>query len=340
MTELTNKNNLTDLNRKLVLITGATGLVGSHLLKALAAKGCSIRALYRTSVPQYDGAGKIEWVQGDILNIASLEEAMQGVQQVYHCAAIVSFDPSKKKLLNNTNIDGTANVVNACINTGVKKLLFVSSVSALGRIREDEPVIENMNWSKETSNSEYGKTKFYAEMEVWRGAGEGLNTVIVNPVIILGASDWNKGSAAIFKNAYKEFPWYTDGITGWVDVVDVVNVMILLMESDVSNERFILSAEDITYRELFNWIAGEFGKKEPVKKVTPFLAALVWRIEAVKAFFAGTAPLITKETAATAQAKVHFDNTKLLQHLPHFKYTPVKKSIARICAEFKEMYNL
>ncbi|HRI20719.1 MAG TPA: NAD-dependent epimerase/dehydratase family protein [Panacibacter sp.] len=336
MTDSTNKNKTPES----ILVTGATGLVGSHLLKVLVSKGYSVKALYRTFVPEYDGAEKIDWVQCDILDIVSLEEAMADVQKVYHCAAIVSFNPSQKKLLNTTNIEGTANVVNACINTGVKKLLFVSSVSALGRIRENEPITEKMSWTKETSNSEYGKTKFYAEMEVWRGAGEGLNAVIVNPVTILGASDWKKGSAAIFKNVYKEFPWYSDGVTGWIDVEDVVNAMILLMESNISNERFILSAENIGYRELFNRIADEFGKKRPSKKVTPVLAALVWRVEALKAFFTGSDPLVTKETAATALVKVHFDNSKLLQHLPHFKYTPVRKSIARICAEFKEMYNL
>ena len=340
MTALTPQNNNAASGDSMILVTGATGLVGTHLLKALVLKGCRIKALYRTSVPQYDGAEKIEWVQGDILDIVSLEVAMQGVKQVYHCAGMVSFDPKQKGVLNKTNIEGTANVVNACLNSGVNKLLFVSSVSALGRIRENEPITEKMNWTKETSNSEYGKTKFYAEMEVWRGVGEGLNAVVVNPVIILGASDWNKGSAAIFKNVYNEFPWYSEGVTGWIDIKDVVKAMILLMETNISSERFILSAENIGYRELFNIIANEFGKKRPAKKVTPFLAGLVWRMEALKAFFTNTNPLLTKETAATAQAKVYFDNSKLFQHLPQFKYSPIKESIARISAEFKEMYKL
>lgn len=340
MSEITNLYSMLPVENKNVFVTGSTGLVGSHLVKALVLKGYKVKALYRTVIPQFPGTEKIEWIKGDILDIVLLEMVMKQVQQVYHCAALVSFDPKQKNDLNTINIEGTVNIVNACINAGIQKLLFVSSVSALGRIRENEPITENMKWTKETSNSEYGKTKFYAEMEVWRGIGEGLNAVIVNPVIILGATDWNKGSAAIFKSIYNEFPWYSEGVTGWVDVNDVVAAMILLMNSNINNERFIISAENMAYQDLFNCIADEFSKKRPPKKVTALLAALVWRIEGLKALFSGAQPMVTKETAATAQAKVYFDNSKLLQYLPDFKYRPIKESIASICAGFKEMYNL
>ncbi|HRH47852.1 MAG TPA: NAD-dependent epimerase/dehydratase family protein [Panacibacter sp.] len=323
-----------------ILVTGATGLVGAHLVEALVQQGKHVKALYRNTIPQYKAAAEVEWIQCDILNITLLEEAMIDVQQVYHCAAVVSFNPKERELLNATNIEGTTNVVNACLNADVEKLLFVSSVSALGRIRENSFITEEMNWSEETSNSEYGKTKFFAEMEVWRGVGEGLNAVVVNPTIILGTADWNKGSAAIFKNAYKEFPWFTEGVTGFVDVEDLVKAMTLLMESDISNERFIISAENIPYRELFTQIANEFGRRPPHKKVTTFIAALVWRIEAVKGFLTGKQPLLTKETSRTAQAKVYFDNSKLFKYFPEFKYQPLKNSVTRICNEFKKMYNL
>ena len=282
----------------------------------------------------------VEWVKADILDIVALEEAMQGVNQVYHCAAIVSFNPKQKHALHKTNIEGTANVVNACLNANISKLLFVSSVAALGRIREDKPIDESMNWTEETSNSEYGKSKFLAEMEVWRGIGEGLNAVIVNPTIILGSADWDKGSAKIFKTVYNEFPWYTEGTTGFVDVVDVANAMIQLMKSDIEAQRFILSAETTSYKNLFYKIAAAFNKKPPHKKVTPFIAAIVWRLEALKGKLTGTEPLLTKETAKTAQAKVSFDNTKLKKHLPNFSYTPLQNSIERICAELKQIHNL
>lgn len=324
----------------MILVTGATGLVGSHLIQLLLQQGKSVRALYRTSIPHIFRDTQIEWVKVDITDVLSLEAAMEDITQVYHCAAIVSFNPKKRKALHAINVEGTANVVNACIEKKVQKLLFVSSVAALGRIREDKPIDETMNWSPETSNSEYGKTKYLAELEVWRGMGEGLDTVVVNPVIILGAGDWNSGSSGIFKSAYDEFPWYTNGMSGFVDVQDVVSAMQLLMEAPVSGKRFILSAANVSYREIFNLIADAFGKKKPHKQVTGFLAAIVWRVEAIKAIFTGKDPLLTKETAKTAQASVRFNNSKLLETFPEFTYTPLPISITRICAELKKKYSL
>ena len=324
----------------MILVTGATGLVGSHLLKQLVANGQKVRALYRSSVPSIEGTEGVDWVRGDILDVISLEEAMVGVKQVYHCAAMVSFNPKKKALLHHTNVEGTANVVNACLNEGIDKLLFVSSVAALGRIREDKPINETMNWSEETSNSEYGKSKYFAEVEVWRGIGEGLNAVIVNPVIILGDGDWTAGSSGLFKSAYDEFPWYTEGTGGFVDVMDVVKAMMLLMSSNVSAERFILSGENLSYREVFTQMAKNFGKKPPHKRVTPLLASVVWRMEAVKALFTGKDPLLTKETARTAAAKVQFDNQKLKLFFLNFQYTPIYVSLQRICKELVKKHNL
>ena len=324
----------------MILVTGASGLVGSQLVTQLVKAGKKVKALYRSSIPVIEGAENIEWVRGDILDVVALEEAMVGVQQVYHCAAIVSFNPKNKAALYKTNVEGTANVVNACLNANIQKLVFVSSVAALGRIREDTPINETMNWSEETSNSEYGKTKYFAEMEVWRGIGEGLDAVIVNPVIILGSGDWEKGSSELFKSAYDEFPWYTEGSGGFVDVVDVVKAMILLMESNFSAERFILCADNLTYRDVFTQMANNFGKKPPHRKVTPLLAAIVWRLEAVKAMFTGKDPLLTKETARTAAAKVRFDNKKLKLFFANFEYTPVPVSLKRICSELQKTHNL
>lgn len=316
-------------------------MLGSHLLAQLVSNGKEVRALYRSVIPAIDGADKVEWIRGDILDIVSLEVAMKGVEQVYHCAAVVSFHPRRKALMHKVNVDGTANVVNACLAAGVQKLLFVSSVAALGRIRENKPINETMNWTEETSNSEYGKSKYLAELEVWRGIGEGLEAVIVNPVIILGAGDWNRGSSAIFRSAYKEFPWYTEGTGGFVDVLDVVRAMILVMETKMINsERFIISSENISYQELFTRIGKIFHKKPPHKKVTPLLGSIVWRLEAVKSWFTGKDPMLTKETAKTAAAKVKFDNRKLQRVFLSFEYTPINFSLERICMELKKKYNL
>ena len=209
----------------MIFVTGASGLVGAHLIQSLVAKGKSVRALYRKQPPRFKGADQVQWVEGDLLDIISLEAAIEGTQQVYHCAAIVSFSPSKVDEMMKANQEGTANLVNVCIDKKVEKLVFVSSVAALGRIREDAPIDETMHWTPETSNSVYGKSKYLAEMEVWRAMAEGLNIAIVNPVIIFGAGDWNKGSSEIFKSSYNQFPWYTNGISGFVDVLDVVDAM-------------------------------------------------------------------------------------------------------------------
>ena len=324
----------------MILVTGASGLVGSHLIQQLVAQNKKVRALYCNTLPAANSNENIEWMQADILDVVALENAMKRVTQVFHCAAIVSFNPKKKQQLHQTNIQGTANIVNAAIEANVQKLLFVSSVAALGRIREGKAIDETMNWSEETSNSEYGKTKYLAEMEVWRGIGEGLNAVIVNPSIILGSGDWHKGSSEIFKSAYDEFPWYTEGTTGFVDVQDVVRAMLLLMESNISAQRFILSGDTATYKNLFTLIASGFNKKPPYKKVTPIIAALVWRWEAIKSMVTGIDPLLTKETAKTAQAKVSFDNTKLKKQISDFSYTPLETSINRICMELKQIHQL
>lgn len=324
----------------MILVTGATGLVGSHLVTALVQAGKSVRATYRTTIPSFNGADQVDWVQADILDVVALEAAMHGITQVYHCAAIVSFSAKNKQAIHHTNIEGTANVVNAALDANIQKMVFVSSVAALGRIREGELINETMYWTNETSNSEYGKSKYLAEVEVWRGIGEGLNAVIVNPVIILGPGNWNQGSTGIFKSAYNEFPWYTQGSSGFVDVWDVVHAMTQLMDSTISAQRFIVCAENTSYRNVFSLAAKAFGKKPPHRKVSPLMAELVWRLESLKALFTNKEPLLTKETSRTARAAVNFDNSKLLKALPHFQYNNLQDSIQKVCTELKLIHHL
>lgn len=319
-----------------VFVTGGSGLVGSHLINNLIERGRPVRASFRKAIPGIKNKEKVDWVQGDILDVSFLQEAFQDIDHVYHCAGVVSYDPAKRKEMVATNIEGTANVVNTALDEGVKKLCFVSSVAALGQKRKSEPIDETMVWSEDTSSSNYGKSKYLAEMEVWRGMGEGLDSVIVNPSIILGAGNWNEGSTKIFKTAFDEFPWYTEGQTGFVDVNDVVRIMIELMENNISGERFIISAENRTYREVFTSIANAFGKEPPHKKVTPFIASTVWRIEALKSVFTNKTTLLTRETARAAQSIVEYNNSKLSNYLPWFTYTPLEKTIKRVCGELQQ----
>jgi dihydroflavonol-4-reductase len=328
----------------MVFVSGGTGLIGSYLIKALVEAGFPVRALcrhpYEGFVLTPEMAAKVEWVEGDILDVVALEEAMHGVEQVYHCAAIVSFSPGKEEQLYKINIEGTANVVNTALEAGVRKMVHVSSVAALGRLRPEATIDETMNWSEEASNSAYAKSKYFSEMEVWRGLSEGLETVIVNPSIVLGAGDWERSSSELFKTAYDEFGWYSEGVSGFVDVRDVARVMIALMNSGIRGERFILNSENWTYQQLFTEMAGRFSRRIPHKKVTPFLAEVVWRLELVKSFFTRKDPMVTKETARTAQIINRFDNQKIKEALGGFSFIPLEESIRYHCDLLKAHYQL
>lgn len=324
----------------MILITGATGLVGSHLVKELAKTNQNIVALYNKTKPSAQQEKLATWKQVNILDVVALEEAMQGVTQVYHCAAVVSFQAKDKNLIHHFNVEGTKNVVNICLNIGVEKLVHVSSVATLDRFKNGELITEKMSDSNSSENSEYAKSKIASEMEVWRAIGEGLNAVIVNPSIILGAANWHNSSTAIFKNCYNEFPWYTNGSNGFVDVEDVVKAMIGLMNSSITNERFIVNGYNFTYKNLFDIIAKNFNKKQPTKLATPLLSAIAWRVEKLKSIFTGKSPLLTKETARTAQKSIAYDSSKLLKALPAFAYNNIETSVKRVCEELKEKYNL
>jgi nucleoside-diphosphate-sugar epimerase len=323
----------------MILVTGGAGLLGKELITQLLLQGKKVRAVYnKTPIPDFHSVN-LQHQQCNILDVEGLEVAMKGIEQVYHCAAIVTFNPKKKQEMFKINIEGTANVVNAALEAGVKKMVHVSSVAALGRIRENEIINETMNWTEETSNSAYGQSKYLAELEVWRGIAEGLDAVIVNPTIILGVGNWNEGSTKIFQSAYNEFPWYAEGTTGFVDVKDVAKAMVLLMESNINAERFIISAENRSYKEVFNLMAKAFDKKQPNKKVTPLIAKMVWRVEAIKNFFTGKEPLVTKETSRTALAKVQFDNSKLKKWISQFNYQPLEETIKQTCFELLKKKN-
>jgi nucleoside-diphosphate-sugar epimerase len=320
----------------MILVTGGTGFLGSYLLRSLVQTGKPVRALYRKHIPDQiaDIKDRVEWVQGDVLDTGALEDAMQGIEQVYHCAAVVSFQPDRRAQMLQVNVEGTANVVNLSLEYGIKKIVHVSSVAALGRARQQADINEEAQWEDSKNNSYYAISKHLSEMEIWRGIAEGLDAVIVNPSIILGSGFWHDGSGMLLKNAWKEFPYYTEGINGFVDVEDVVNAMIALMESDIKKQRYILSAENWPYRRLFTVMADALGKKPPHIATKPWMAELVWRMAKIKAMFTGKRPLLTKETARTAQLKVYYNNSKILKALPDFRFKPLEQTLREISATF------
>jgi dihydroflavonol-4-reductase len=325
-------------NRK-VLVTGGAGLLANELLRQLLNEGYHVTAIYHSSLVTLTHPN-LNIQQCDILDVLALEDVMQDITHVYHCAAVVSFEPGDQGHLFKINVEGTANVVNACIAANVQRLVHVSSVAALGRIRNGEVITEDMQWTEETSNSIYAKSKYFGELEVWRGIGEGLQAVIINPSIILGGDNWESGSSALFKSAYNEFKWYTEGISGFVDVRDVAQAMILLMNSKISGQRFISSAENLSYKEIFSLIAKSFGKKPPPNKVTPLMAEIIWRVEALKGMVTRKKRLLTKETARTAQAIVYYDHSKILNALPTFHFTPIADTIDFTSEALKKRYHL
>ncbi len=327
----------------MVLVTGGTGFVGAYIIKELLDRGYHVRAIRRShqlpafipaAVFNHPQKGSLEWVDGHLLDMASIETAMEGVDAVVHSAAKVSFVSNEKREMFQTNIDGTANMVNAALNKKVRRFLHVSSVAALGRTTNGETINESKQWEDTKINTNYAISKYFAEMEVWRGTGEGLNAVIVNPSTVLGYGDWNNSSSAIFKNVYSGFPWYSNGINGFVDVEDVARTAVMLLESTISNERFIVNGDNWSFRQLFNTIADGFNKKYPSKEATPFLAGIAWRMEKLKSVFTGKPSLLTKESARIAQTKTYFDNSKLLKALPGFSFTPLQESINHACNKY------
>lgn len=326
-----------------VLVTGGTGFVGAYIIKELVEKGYAVRAIRRSNkVPFFISPAilnKVEWVNCDIVDVISLDEALKDVDAVIHAAALVSFDKKDRKQMYNTNVDGTANIVNLSLENGTKKLVHISSISALGRTFTGEKVNEEKKWMDSKLNSHYGISKNKAEMEVWRGMGEGLNAVIINPSTVLGFGNWHDSSCAIFKNSYKGFPWYTNGVNGFVSVEDVAKVAVLLMESNISEERFIVNHENWEFKKLFDSIAGGFGQKKPTWEATPFLSGIAWRIEKIKSSLRNTKPLLTRETARIALSKTYWQNDKILAALPGFSFMPLESCIIKACKNYADAVN-
>lgn len=318
----------------MILVTGASGFLGLQLLQELLSREEPVRAIYNHTPPQLHHP-LIQWEKADLLDIFAVEDIFRDITHVYHCAAIVSFDSSHKEQLIQNNINVTAHIVNQALEQNITKMIYVSSIAAMGRSHTDRFINEDTFWSESKENSTYSKSKYYAEMEVWRGISEGLNAAIVNPAIILGEGDYSKGSAQLLSNVAKEFPYYTEGINGWVDVKDVVKAMVLLMDSELSEERYILSTGNYSYREVFTIMAEKLSVKPPFRHATPLLAAIVWRLDYLRSRLTGKNPLITRESARTAQSRSYYDNAKFLQAFPSFSYTPLGQTIERMVRDFR-----
>jgi dihydroflavonol-4-reductase len=333
----------------LILVTGATGFLGSHLVCQLLAKQEKVRACKRKQsdlwefnfIFDYYFADKVvaqsmqkqlSWVETDVLEIDTLAEAMQGIERVYHCAALVSFDSKDRDLLMQVNAEGTANVVNLCLLNGVKNLSYVSSIASLGRTKSGNTMDENSKWESSKLNSNYAISKYKAELEVWRGAEEGLNVVMVNPGVLIGVGDFSRGSNALVQTIYKGMPLYSMGVNGYVDVADVARALILLSEAKINNERYVMVGANMRFRDLFFMIADALKKKRPSINVTPWMAALSWRVMAVVRLFSKKGLAITKETARAALNESYYNSDKIKRAIS-FEFTAIEDTVKACAAQ-------
>lgn len=330
-----------------IFVTGGSGMTGAHLLLKLAESGHNITALKRETsnieitrkIFNYHNASgdklfsKINWVDGDLTDYDIIEENTKNTEFVYHTAAMVSFKPKEKKKMLHMNVTGTANIVNACLNNKVKKLCHVSSVAALGEAPYGEDLTEKLDNTDFKNVSDYAISKKESEKEVWRGIAEGLNAVIVNPSVILGAGNWYHGSPRMIKASWDKLIYYTKGKNGFIDVKDVVGAMIKLTESDISGEGFILNAENLTFREVFDMIAENLGRKKPHIYANNFMLHTVKTIDILRYYITGKEPRLTKHTLRSSQ-QWHTCSNKKLTDAIDYEFNNIQDTIKEICNIF------
>lgn len=317
----------------MIAVTGANGLLGSFIVRKLLEQGERFIALKRTDSDTSlleDVNDRIEWRDADILDTLALDEALSGATHVIHAAAMVSFNPRAAAALHRINVIGTRNVVNTCLTNKIKKLIHISSVSALGRLKDTKQIDEHQKWSESALNSTYGETKYLAELEVFRGHEEGLNITILNPSVILAPADWTKSSAKLFKYVWDEKPFYVDSHINYVDVRDVAEAAYKLLKAEFPGERFIINAGVMPLNEFLKRTAVRFSKKSPWIKVNRSIIRLIAFVEAIRARLIGVEPLITRETARIADNEFLYDNEKIKTRLK-FNFQSIDETLEWCC---------
>ncbi len=315
-------------------VTGATGLLGRFIIEALNTSSAHCFGMKR---PHSDIAHlkdyAVVWKDADILDFTALSEAIKGATTIVHTAALVSFKPNDGEQLYKINVEGTRNVVNACLQQGVDRLIHISSVAALGRQKGVTEIDENHKWVDSKLNSEYAESKYLAELEVYRGQEEGLKIDIINPSVILAQSDWNKSSSQIFKYAWKNRPFYTGGSINYVDVRDVVKIVLALIERDSLGSRIIANAGSISLKEFLGEIAFRFHKKPPQVLIPPSMVTIFAYLEVIRSRITGKAPIVSPQSARTSNENFFYKNIKATQELGiHFQ--PLADTLDWCCAYY------
>jgi dihydroflavonol-4-reductase len=314
---------------KNVLIIGGNGFLGCYIVRKFLKEGCNVTATYRKKPDPnlLESTGtKVRWLHLDIRDIFALEEAMEGIDIVVNTAAIVSFDPSRKKEALTIGLEGTANIVNAALVKGIKKFIHVSSVAALGRKKPENYINEKEVFSHSIYDTHYGLSKFLAEQEVWRAHFEGLPVAIISPSMVIGAGPWGQSSTSLFTSVYDGLKYYPQGVTGFVDVRDVADAVYLAATKKTDGERFIISAVNLSFEEVLKNISQNLNLNIRWKPLTPRLAAFAWRWSILASFFTGKPPVITSENVKSTSTKSWYDNTKSKETLG-LNYREVNKAI-------------
>ena len=316
--------------------------MGAHVLDALLTEGRSVRALLRKSsdtsivkriLEHYhpDGAERfqrIQWVEGDLFDVDALREAMQGVDHVYHCAAMVSFDPRDARELLRTNVEGTASVVDAALDSGVKRLCHVSSTATIGGGLDGGIGDETKPFVQDKNSSGYAISKADAELEVYRGIAEGLNAVMVNPCVVFGPGQHGRSTMTMIDRVSKGSRFFPGGTNAVVDARDVATAMTRLITEGGIGERYLLIGEEISYQRLFTLIAQSAGKPAPSMKLPAWALELGWRAEGLRTLFGGR-PLITRNTARTASRVRHYDGSKS-ERLLGMRFRSAEEAVANV----------
>lgn len=320
----------------MIAVTGANGLLGSYIVRKLMERNIPFVAIRRKKSDTSclsDIEQTVIWREADVLDYESLLEAFHDVTGVIHTAAVVSYHKRDRDMLYAVNVEGTKHVVNACLQLGLNRLLHISSVAALGKEKGQQLVDENSKWIEGNVVSNYADSKYKAELEVWRGQEEGLSTVVVNPSVILAPTDWDKSSAQLFKYAWKQRPFYTEGAVSTVDVRDVAECVVRLYESSIQAERFILAGEKISYFDFFKTAAALFQKRPPFIRVGKPLLQVVAALEAIRGTITGSSPLVTKETAQLAGRSFTYSNEKVKKALG-IEFQSIESSIQWCCEQY------
>lgn len=325
----------------MIAISGANGLLGSFIVRKLIDEQKTFVALKRNGSDislLSDVTEKINWRNADILNPLSLDEALKGCTHLIHAAAVVSYNRRRADEIMEINTIGTRNVVNTCLEQNIKKLVHISSVAALGRQKDQTLIDEKNKWVDNPANSIYAKSKYRAELEVFRGQEEGLNTVTLNPSVILAPADWDRSSAQLFKYSWKKRPFYIDAYLNYVDVRDVAAVACDFLESNYTAERFIINAGNITFKSLFDKMAANFNVKSPRIRLSKKMLMLLAKVESVRSILVGSEPIITRETAQIADTRFFYDNKKIKKIL-NFEFQSIDNTLDWCCNYYNKKFN-